>query len=97
VTLTTDIMDRYSMDELLEMAATARLYLAGSLVYRGAGGALMARGRPRLPRCPEHEDARSDVCSRCAACCAIRGTTPSPPPPSGTSGAERRRRARAPR
>ena len=35
MTLSTDIMDRYSMDELLEMAATARLYLAGSLVYRG--------------------------------------------------------------
>ena len=44
--------------------------------------------RPRLPRCPDHLDARADTCSRCKACCALRGTTPTPYT-SGPSGHKR--------
>ncbi len=41
-TLTPAIIDRYSPEELRDMAATARTVLAGTLVYRG--------GRPLPPR-----------------------------------------------
>lgn len=52
--------------------------------------------RPRLPRCPAHQDAASGTCSRCGACCALRGTTPSPRT-SGSTGAERGHPERAAR
>lgn len=44
--------------------------------------------RPRRPRCPDHLSARPDTCSRCKACCALRGTTPTPYT-SGPSGHKR--------
>lgn len=56
----------------------------------------MPPGRPRLLRCPRHQDARPSACSRCADCCALRGTTPSRVY-SGTTGHERGHPERRPK
>lgn len=44
--------------------------------------------KTRKPRCPNHQTAPADRCSRCPVCCALRGTTPTPRK-SGSTGGER--------